>query len=49
VDLLGRYHAAGFSDVVIMLSGGSMPTARDPAQLAALVAEKVLPELRALA
>jgi F420-dependent oxidoreductase-like protein len=49
VDLLGRYHAAGFGDVVIMLSGGSMPTARDPAQLAALVAEKVLPELRALA
>jgi len=49
VDLLGRYHAAGFSDVVIMLSGGSMQTARDPAQLAALVAEKVLPELRALA
>jgi alkanesulfonate monooxygenase SsuD/methylene tetrahydromethanopterin reductase-like flavin-dependent oxidoreductase (luciferase family) len=49
VDVLGRYHAAGFSEMVIMLSGGSMPTASDPAQLAALVAEKVLPELRALA
>jgi probable F420-dependent oxidoreductase len=49
VDLLGRYHAVGFSEMVIMLSGGSMPTANDPAQLAALVAEKVLPELRAFA
>jgi len=49
VDRLGRYHEAGFTELVVMLSGGSMPTAKDPAQLAALVAEKVLPELRALA
>jgi hypothetical protein len=28
---------------------GPMPTAKDPAQLAALIADKVLPELRALA
>jgi F420-dependent oxidoreductase-like protein len=49
VDRLGQYHEAGFTELVVMLSGGSMPTAKDPAQLAALVAEKVLPELRALA
>jgi F420-dependent oxidoreductase-like protein len=49
VDRLGRFHEAGFSELVVMLSGGSMPTAGDPARLAAVVAEKVLPEIRALA
>jgi len=49
VDRLSRFHEAGFSELVVMLSGGSMPTAGDPARLADVVAEKVLPELRALA
>jgi len=47
VDRLGRYHEAGFTELIVMLSGGSMPTAKAPAQVAALVAEKVLPEMRA--
>ena len=46
VDRLSRYHQAGFTELVVMLSGGSMPTAKDPARLAAIVAEKVLPQLR---
>ena len=29
-----------------MLSGGSMPTSTDPVETAAMIAEKVLPELR---
>lgn len=47
VDRLGRYSEAGFTELVVMLSGGSMLTARHPAEVAALVAEKVLPEVRA--
>jgi len=43
------FHEAGFTELVVMLSGGSMPTANNPAQTAAMVAEKVLPELRARA
>ena len=46
VDRLRRYQEAGFTELVVMLSGGSMPTAKDPARLAAMVAEKVLPGLR---
>ena len=49
VDLLHSYHEAGFSELVVMLSGGNMPTASNPVQVAALVAEKVLPEIRASA
>jgi Luciferase-like monooxygenase len=45
-ERLNRFYAAGFSELIVMMSGGSMPTAKDPAQLAALVAEKVLPALR---
>jgi F420-dependent oxidoreductase-like protein len=48
VDRLGRYHEAGFTELVVMLSGGSMTTASDPVARAALVAEKVLPEMRGL-
>ena len=47
VDRLQRFHAAGFTELVVMLSGGSMATAADPVATAAMVAEKVLPELRA--
>ena len=49
-ELIERIHSfaqAGFSEVIVMLSGGSMPTASDPVRTAALVAEQVLPELRA--
>ena len=49
-ELTERIHAfaqAGFSEVIVMLSGGSMTTASDPARTAAMVAEQVLPELRA--
>ena len=37
---------AGFTEVIIMLSGGTMPTNADPVNTAAMLAEKVLPELR---
>ena len=47
LDRLHGYYEAGFSELIVMMSGGSMPTAKDPAQIAAMVAEKVLPELRA--
>ena len=47
VDRIGKYYEAGFSEVIVMMSGGSMPTAANPAKLAAMVGEKVLPELRA--
>jgi F420-dependent oxidoreductase-like protein len=49
IDRINRLYEAGFSELVVMLSGGSMPTASDPAQVANLVAEKVLPEVRARA
>ena len=47
LDRLNRYHEAGFTELIVMLSGGSMPTVKDPVEVAAMVAEKVLPELRA--
>jgi hypothetical protein len=40
------FQEAGFTEIIIMLSGGSMPTASDPVKTAAMVAEHVLPELR---
>ena len=46
VDGLLRYHQEGFSELIVMLSGGSMPTAKDPVQTAGMVAEQVLPKLR---
>jgi probable F420-dependent oxidoreductase len=49
VDRLHRHYEAGFSELVVMLSGGSMPTASAPVGVAEMVAEKVLPEMRALA
>lgn len=50
VDRLARYHAEGFSELVVMVgaSGGGTGPA-DPVRTASLVAEKVLPEVRALA
>jgi probable F420-dependent oxidoreductase len=49
VERLHRHYEAGFTELVVMLSGGNMPTASDPARVAEMVAEKVLPEMRALA
>jgi hypothetical protein len=37
---------AGFTEVIVMLSGGNMPTNADPVNTAAMLAEKVLPRLR---
>ena len=39
-----RYHEAGFTEIILMLSGGSMSTAADPVKTAAMLAESVLPE-----
>ncbi len=46
VDRVRVFYEAGFTEIVIMLSGGSMLTAADPVKTAAMLAEKVLPELR---
>jgi len=40
------FSEAGFTEIIIMLSGGSMPTSADPVKIAAMLAEKVPPELR---
>jgi probable F420-dependent oxidoreductase len=48
-EIVGRVQAfaeAGFTEVIIMLSGGSMPTNSDPVKTAAMLAENVLPQLR---
>jgi alkanesulfonate monooxygenase SsuD/methylene tetrahydromethanopterin reductase-like flavin-dependent oxidoreductase (luciferase family) len=37
---------AGFTEIIIMLSGGSMAPNGDAVRTAAMLAEKVLPELR---
>lgn len=46
VDRVHRFAEAGFTEIIIMLSGGSMATDADPVKTAATLAEKVLPELR---
>jgi probable F420-dependent oxidoreductase len=48
-EILARVSAfaeAGFTDVIIILSGGGMATNPDPVNTVAMLAEKVLPELR---
>jgi alkanesulfonate monooxygenase SsuD/methylene tetrahydromethanopterin reductase-like flavin-dependent oxidoreductase (luciferase family) len=45
VDRVHRFAEAGFTEVIIILSGGNMPTNADPVGTAAMLAEKVLPEL----
>jgi alkanesulfonate monooxygenase SsuD/methylene tetrahydromethanopterin reductase-like flavin-dependent oxidoreductase (luciferase family) len=47
VDRVRGYHEAGFTEIILMLTGGSMPTSADPVRTAAMLAENVLPELRA--
>ncbi len=44
VDQVHRYHEAGFTEIIFMLSGGSMSTNADPVQTASRLAESVLPE-----
>ncbi len=46
VDRVQRFAEAGFSEVIIILSGGNMPTNADPVGTATMLAEKVLPDLR---
>lgn len=48
-EIIERVHAfreVGFTEVILMLSGGSMSTGADPVKTAATLAENVLPELR---
>ncbi len=48
-EIAERVHAfaeAGFTEVIIMLSGGNMPTNADPISTATMIAERVLPQLR---
>jgi probable F420-dependent oxidoreductase len=48
-EVVERVHAfaeAGFTEVIILLSGGNMPTDSDPVNTAAMLAEQVLPQLR---
>jgi alkanesulfonate monooxygenase SsuD/methylene tetrahydromethanopterin reductase-like flavin-dependent oxidoreductase (luciferase family) len=46
VERVRGYAEAGFTEVIVMLSGGGMATNADPVNTAAMIAEKVLPELR---
>jgi probable F420-dependent oxidoreductase len=46
VERVRAFAEAGFTEVIIMLSGGNMPTDADPVNTAAMLAEKVLPQLR---
>jgi probable F420-dependent oxidoreductase len=46
VERVQAFAEAGFTEVIIMLSGGGMPTDADPVNTAATLAEKVLPKLR---
>lgn len=48
-DLIERvrgFAEAGFTEIILMLSGGGMSTDTDPVRTASMLAEKVLPELR---
>jgi probable F420-dependent oxidoreductase len=49
IERLHRYYEAGFTELVVILGGGSMPTTSSPSGIAEMVAEKVLPEMRVLA
>jgi alkanesulfonate monooxygenase SsuD/methylene tetrahydromethanopterin reductase-like flavin-dependent oxidoreductase (luciferase family) len=46
IDRVHRYHEAGFTEIILMLTGGSMSSKADPVQTASRLAENVLPELR---
>jgi alkanesulfonate monooxygenase SsuD/methylene tetrahydromethanopterin reductase-like flavin-dependent oxidoreductase (luciferase family) len=46
VNRVQGFAQAGFTEIIIMLSGGSMSIHADPVRTAAMLAENVLPELR---
>jgi alkanesulfonate monooxygenase SsuD/methylene tetrahydromethanopterin reductase-like flavin-dependent oxidoreductase (luciferase family) len=46
IERVGRWYDAGFSEIILMLSGGSMSTSASPVDTAQMLADKVLPELR---
>jgi F420-dependent oxidoreductase-like protein len=46
IDRVHGFTEAGFTEIIIILSGGSMSTAADPIKTATMLAEQVLPELR---
>jgi alkanesulfonate monooxygenase SsuD/methylene tetrahydromethanopterin reductase-like flavin-dependent oxidoreductase (luciferase family) len=46
IDRVHRYHEAGVTEIILMLTGGSMSSNADPVQTASRLAENVLPELR---
>ncbi len=46
IDRVRGFADAGFTEVIIMMSGGGMSTSADPVSMAAMLGEKVLPELR---
>lgn len=48
VDRIGRCYEAGFSEVIVMLTGGAVTTYVDPLGVADTLADRVLPGLRAL-
>ena len=47
IDRVRQFHEAGFTEIILMLSGGTMATNADPVRTAAMLAENVLPDLRA--
>jgi alkanesulfonate monooxygenase SsuD/methylene tetrahydromethanopterin reductase-like flavin-dependent oxidoreductase (luciferase family) len=46
VERVRRWYEAGFTEIILMLSGGSMATSASPVDTAEMLAEQVLPELR---
>jgi alkanesulfonate monooxygenase SsuD/methylene tetrahydromethanopterin reductase-like flavin-dependent oxidoreductase (luciferase family) len=46
VEQVRAFSEAGFTEIIIMLSGGGMSTRADPVKTAEMLAEDVLPELR---
>jgi len=49
IERVCAYWEAGFTEVILMLSGGNMPTSREPVRDAEMLAERVLPALPARA
>ena len=45
-DRIHRYSEAGFTELVVLLSGATVASGTDPVRLARMVAERVLPQFR---
>ena len=45
-DRVHRYHAVGFTEIILMLTGGTVSARLDPVGTASTLAEQVLPGLR---